>query len=147
MAEYGAEKMALDALLETSDIVSVHVPVTDATRGLLGPEEFDRMKEGAYFINNARAAIVDSDALLEALRSGDLRGAALDVYEEEPIPDDHPLLDLDSVVTTPHLGGATDSVIRRHSEMIEADLEALLRGDEPTHIANEDVLDSGSFVD
>ncbi|WP_253736951.1 2-hydroxyacid dehydrogenase [Halohasta salina] len=147
MAAYGAEKVDLDVLLETSDIVSVHVPVTDATRGLLGPEEFDRMKQGAYFINNARAAVVDSDALLDALQSGDLRGAALDVYEEEPIPDDHPLLDLDTVVTTPHLGGATDSVISRHSEMIKADLEALLAGDEPAHIANEEVLESGSVVD
>ena len=147
MADYGAEKVDLDELLETSDIVSVHVPVTDATRGLLGPKEFDRMKEGAYFINNARAAVIDSDALLEALQSGGLRGAALDVYAEEPIPEDHPLLDLDTVVTTPHLGGATDSVITRHSEMIKADLEAVLDGDEPTHIANEDALDSGSLVD
>lgn len=147
MAEYGAEKVDLDTLLETSDIISVHVPVTDATRGLIGPEEFDRMKDGAYFINNARAAVIDSDALLEALQSGDLQGAALDVYDEEPIPEDHPLLDLDTVVTTPHLGGATDSVIKRHSEMIKADLEALFAGDKPAHIANEDVLDSISFAE
>jgi len=147
MAEYGAEKVDLDELLETSDIVSVHVPVTEATRGLIGAEEFELMKEGAYFINNARAAIVDSDAMLAALESGSLGGAALDVYDEEPIPDDHPLLDLDNVVTTPHLGGATDSVITRHSRMIKADLEAVLAGDDPAHIANEEVLDSVSLDD
>lgn len=83
---------------------------------------------------------------MEALEAGNLGGAALDVYDEEPIPDDHPLLDLDNVVTTPHLGGATDSVIRRHSEMIKADLEALLAGDNPAHVANENVLDSVSLV-
>lgn len=147
MAEYGAEKVDLDDLLETSDFVSVHVPVTDATRGLIGAEAFDRMKDSAYFINNARAAVIDSEALLETLQSGSLRGAALDVYDEEPIPDDHPLLDLDNVVTTPHLGGATDSVITRHSRMIEADLEALLAGEDPAHIANEDVLESVSLAD
>ena len=145
MADYDAEKVDLDGLLEESDIVTVHVPVTDSTRGLIGAEEFDRMKDSAFFINNARAAIIDSDALLEALQSGDLGGAALDVYEQEPIPDDHPLLELDTVVTTPHLGGATEEVIRRHSEMIRDDLEALFEGEVPQHIANEEVLSTVSL--
>ena len=140
MADYGAEKVELDDLLEASDIVTVHVPVTDSTRGLIGTAEFDRMKDNAVFINNARAAIVDSDALLEALQSGGLGGAALDVYEQEPIPDDHPLLELDTVVTTPHLGGATAEVISRHSAMIRDDLQALFDGEEPQHVANEEVL-------
>jgi len=147
MAEYDAEKVELDDLLETSDIVSVHVPVTESTRGLLGPDEFARMKEAAVFINNARGAIIDQDALVEQLENGGLRGAALDVYDQEPIADDHPLLDLDNVVTTPHLGGATEEVISRHSEMIRTDLEALLAGEEPTHIANPEVLSSGSSVE
>jgi D-3-phosphoglycerate dehydrogenase len=144
MADYDAEKVDLDELLENSDIVTVHVPVTDSTRGLIGAEEFDRMKDSAVLINNARAAIIDSDALLEALESGGIAGAALDVYEQEPIPDDHPLLELDNVVTTPHLGGATEEVISRHSAMIRDDLQALFADEEPQHVANEAVLSAFS---
>lgn len=140
MAEYDTEKAELNHLLEHSDIVTVHVPVTDSTRGLLGHEEFELMSESAYFINNARGAIIDQDALLEQLQSGGIRGAALDVYDMEPIPDDHPLLDLDNVVTTPHLAGAAEEVIERHSTMLVDDIEAFLAGDHPTHVANEETL-------
>lgn len=140
MADYDTAKVDLDELLRRSDVVTVHVPVTEDTRGLLGSEEFAAMKDDAYFVNNARGAIVDQDALLEALRTGGLRGAALDVYDREPIPDDHPLLDLDNVVTTPHLGGAAEEVIERHSETITDDIEALLADETPTHVANEEVL-------
>jgi D-3-phosphoglycerate dehydrogenase len=140
MAEYDTEKAKLDELLRQSDIVTVHVPVTDSTRGLLGSDEFAAMKDSAYFINNARGAIIDQDALLETLQTGGLRGAALDVYDDEPIPDDHPLLDLDNVVTTPHLGGAAEEVIERHSKMIADDIEALLAGETPTYVANEEIL-------
>jgi D-3-phosphoglycerate dehydrogenase len=140
MAEYDTEKAELEALLHRSDVVTVHVPVTDSTRGLLGSDEFAAMKESAYFINNARGAIIDEDALLEALRTGGLRGAALDVYDMEPVPDDNPLLDLNNVVTTPHLAGAAEEVIGRHSKMIVDDIEALLAHEKPTHMANEEGL-------
>ncbi|WP_129115419.1 2-hydroxyacid dehydrogenase [Halegenticoccus tardaugens] len=140
MAEYDTKKVDLDELLRQSDIVTLHVPVTDGTRGLIGADEFEMMKDGAYFINNARGAIVDQDALLEALRSGKLGGAALDVYDMEPIPDDHPLLELDNVVTTPHLAGAAAEVVERHSEMLVDDIEALLSGEEPIHVANNEAL-------
>jgi D-3-phosphoglycerate dehydrogenase len=140
MAEYDTEKVELDELLRQGDVATVHVPVTDSTRGLLGDDEFAAMKDSAYFINNARGAIIDQDALLDTLQTGGLRGAALDVYDEEPIPDDHPLLDLDNVVTTPHLGGAAEEVIERHSQMIVDDIEALLTDENPTHVANEEVL-------
>lgn len=140
MAEYDTEKNELDVLLHQSDVVTVHVPVTDSTRGLLGSDEFAAMKDSAYFINTARGAIIDEDALLEELRTGGLRGAALDVYDMEPIPDDHPLLDLDNVVTTPHLAGAAKEVIGRHSKMIVDDIEILLANEKPTYMANEEVL-------
>jgi D-3-phosphoglycerate dehydrogenase len=140
MAAYDAEKVDLDELLERSDVVTVHVPVTDGTRGLIGADEFEAMKESAYFVNNARGAIIDQDALVEQLRSGGLRGAALDVYDTEPIPEDHPLFDLDNVVTTPHLAGAAEEVIERHSKMVVDDIEAYLDGREPTHVANEETL-------
>lgn len=140
MAEYDTEKVELDELLELSDVVTAHVPVTDSTRGLIGKEEFETMKESAYFINNSRGAIIDQDALVEQLQAGGIRGAALDVYDMEPIPNDHELLDLDNVVTTPHLAGAAEEVIKRHSDMITNDISALLNGDEPTYIANEETL-------
>ncbi|XVH33115.1 2-hydroxyacid dehydrogenase (plasmid) [Haloferacaceae archaeon DSL9] len=140
MAKLDTEKVELDGLLQQSDIVTVHVPVTESTRGLVGSDEFGMMKSGAYFINNARAAVVDPEALLDSLRSGKLSGAALDVYDMEPIPDDHPLLEFDNVVTTPHLAGAAEEVIGRHSRMLVDDIETVLAGKRPAHIANEEVL-------
>ncbi|WP_224268012.1 2-hydroxyacid dehydrogenase [Haloprofundus salinisoli] len=140
MAQYDAEKVDLDDLLRRSDVVTVHVPVTDSTRGLIDANEFETMKESAYFINNARGAIINQEALLEQLRSGGIRGAALDVYDMEPIPDDHPLLDLDNVVTTPHLAGAAEEVIERHSKMLVDDIEAILNSEQPSHVANEEAL-------
>lgn len=137
MADEGVQKVDLDDLCRNSDVVSVHCPVTESTRGLLGPEEFDTMDD-AYFINTARGAIIDQEALIDALRTETLRGAALDVYDEEPLPEDHPLLTFDNVVTTPHLAGAAEEVIDRHSEMVVDDIEAILDGTKPKHLANPD---------
>ncbi|AGB37093.1 2-hydroxyacid dehydrogenase [Natronococcus occultus] len=133
-------KVDLDELCEQSDFVTVHVPVTDATRGLIGSDEFALMKETAFFINTARGAIIDQDALIQQLKSDNLRGAALDVYDEEPLPEDHVLLELENVVTTPHLAGAAEEVINRHSTMIVDDIEAIFEGEEPKHIADDSVL-------
>lgn len=143
MADYGVEKVDdLDALLDRAAVVTLHVPVTDATRGLIGADEFDRMRDDAYFINTARGALIDQDALVDELQSGGLRGAALDVYDEEPLPDDHPLLALDNVVTTPHLGGAAEEVVTRHSRMVVDDIAAVLAGETPEHVSNPETLDS-----
>ena len=146
MADLGVEKVDLDELCERSAFVSVHVPVTDATRGLIGEREFERMGEDAFFVNTARGAIVDQGALVAALESGDLRGAALDVYDREPLPEDHPLLEIDSVVTTPHLAGAAEEVVDHHSAMIVEDVAALLDGGRPEHVANEETLTSAPDV-
>jgi D-3-phosphoglycerate dehydrogenase len=140
MREAGVRKSGLEEVCHDSTFVSVHCPVTESTRGLIGPEEFELMGEDAFFINTARAAIIDQTALVEQLRSGSLRGAALDVYEREPLPDDHPLLELDNVVTTPHLGGAAEEVIARHSETLVDDLERLLSGEQPSHVANPETV-------
>ena len=140
MAEYDVEKADFNVLLERSDVVTVHVPVTESTRGLVGSDEFATMKESAYFVNTARGAIVDQEALVDALRSGDIGGAALDVYDQEPLPADHPLLDFENVVTTPHLAGAAEEVVERHSQMLVDDIEAFLVGDRPTNVANEETL-------
>jgi D-3-phosphoglycerate dehydrogenase len=137
MDEWGVRKVDLEELCTQSDFVTVHCPVTEETRGLIGAEEFALMSENTYFINTARGSIIDQDALLSALRDGELAGAALDVYDKEPLPADHELLELDNVVTTPHIGGAATGVIERHSEMVTNDIAALLDGRDPTHVAND----------
>src|SRR5579863_8168054 len=104
----GIELVSLEQLFKRADFVTVHAPLTDETRGLVGAAAFALMKQGVRVINCARGGIVDENALYEALKSGRVAGAALDVFVEEPPPRDHPLLTLDSVIATPHLGAATD---------------------------------------
>jgi D-3-phosphoglycerate dehydrogenase len=102
-AELGMPFVELDDLLRSSDVVSLHVKLTDATRGLIGRRELALMKRGALLINTARGAVVDTVALVEALNSGHLGGAGIDVYDTEPVPPDYPLLACEQVVLTPHV--------------------------------------------
>ena len=103
----GVELVALDELLETADVITIHVPLTKDNRGFIGAEQFARMRPGVLLVNAARGGIVDEAALLAAIESGVVAGAALDVFETEPPPADHPLLVRDEVIATPHLGAAT----------------------------------------
>lgn len=124
------ELAPLDDVLRQSDVVSVHVPLTDGTHGLVGARELGLLRPGAFLVNAARGGVVDEQALVEALRTGRLAGAAVDVYAEEPLPADHPLRTLESVVLTPHLGAST--VEAQHHvaiEIAEAVRLALLEGD------------------
>jgi D-3-phosphoglycerate dehydrogenase len=105
----GVDLVTLDELFARADVISVHVPLTDTTRGLIGREAFKKTKRGVLIINAARGGIVDEQALLEAIESGQCGGAALDVFEKEPPPKDHPLLQRDEVIFTPHLGAATET--------------------------------------
>jgi D-3-phosphoglycerate dehydrogenase len=120
----GVELVSLDELLHRSDVISLHVPLTKDTRGLIGRGAFAKMKPGVLVINAARGGIVDEAALLEALESGQCGGAALDVFEQEPPPPDHPLFRRDDVVLTPHLGAATEqaqlNVARAIAEQVAA---------------------------
>ncbi len=102
-AELGMPFVSLDDLLRTSDVVSLHVKLTDATRTLIGRREFGLMKRGALLVNTARGAVVDTAALAEALNAGHLGGAGIDVFDIEPVPADHPLLACEQVVLTPHV--------------------------------------------
>lgn len=104
---YDMTQMPLDELLETSDVVTMHVPLTDATSKMIGPAEFDRMKPSALFVNASRGPVVDLDALYEAVRSAKLRGAGVDVFDPEPPPSDHPILQLENVICTPHIASGT----------------------------------------
>ena len=126
--------MPLDALLERADVVSLHCKLTPETERLIGRAEIARMKPGAILINTARACIVDEEALLDALRDGHLGGAGLDVFLDEPLPDDSPFLGLENVTITPHLAGASSSVVRRHTEMVVGDILRLVRGEAPLNL-------------
>jgi phosphoglycerate dehydrogenase-like enzyme len=117
--EAGAEAVPLERLLRESDIISIHVPLNDNTRGMIGAKEFALMKPGAILINTARGPIVSEAALIDALKSGKLSGAGLDVYDQEPLPMDHPLRKLDNVVLLSHRGYATEEILieRYHHAM------------------------------
>jgi D-3-phosphoglycerate dehydrogenase len=120
----GVDLVSLDEVLRRADVISLHVPLTKDTRGMIGRAAFAKMKRGVLVINAARGGIVDEAALLEALESGQCGGAALDVFEQEPPPADHPLLRRDDVVLTPHLGAATEqaqlNVARAIAEQVAA---------------------------
>jgi len=100
---------------------------------MLGAEAFERMGEDTLLVNTARGGLVDTDALVEALQSGSIGGAALDVFEEEPIPEGHPLLDLDNVWLSPHTAGSTRDAVYNGARIVAADLEAIIEGREPDH--------------
>lgn len=107
-ARLGAELVSLDEIYARSDFITVHVPLTNETRGLINRKSFAKMKPGVRIINCARGGIVDEKDLVDALRQGKVAGAALDVFVDEPPPSDHPLLKMEQVITTPHLGASTD---------------------------------------
>jgi len=138
--KYRVKKVSLEELMKESDIVSIHARSTESNKGMIGKKEFSLMKNGAYFINNARATVINEEAMREAIMSGKIGGAALDVFNDEPIRSDDPLLKLDNVILTPHIAGAGFEVIYRHSNMIVDDLNRLLEGEMPKVIKNPGVI-------
>ena len=131
---------SLDELFERCDVISVHAPVTEETTGMIGKEEFAKMKDGVVYLNTARAKIHDTDALVAALQSGKVGCAGLDHFEGEHLATDHPLTQLTNVVLTPHIGGATYNTEANHTATVAEDLCRLLAGARPLHIVNPEVL-------
>jgi phosphoglycerate dehydrogenase-like enzyme len=125
----GVEPVELDQLYRTSDVVSLHLRLSEATRGFLGAAEFGLMKPGAIVVNTARGGIVDEGAMVEALANGRLGGAALDVFAAEPLPAGHPLTTLPNVVLTPHCAGISPDVVEAGLQMAVENIWAFLAGD------------------
>lgn len=132
-AEVGAALVPRDELLGRADVVSVHLVLGERTRGLIGARELAAMKPGAYLVNTSRGPIVDEAALIQALREGRIAGAGLDVFDEEPLPLDHPFRRLPGVVITPHLGYVTEETYRIFYGHALEDVQAFLRG-EPVRV-------------
>ena len=132
----GVSLQDIDDLLAGSDFVSIHAPLTGETQGLIDPRMLALMKPTAFLVNLSDARIVDRGSLVEALKSGAIAGAALDVFETHPIAPDHPLLGMDNVILTPHLGGATEETIGRYSKMMADDIARFLDGERPVNLVN-----------
>ncbi len=137
-AEYGVEYRPFPELLKLSDIISIHTPLTDATRNLIGKDEIDAMKPSAYIINVARGGIVDEEALASALRTGRIAGAAVDVFSREPVSPDNPLLGVpeNKVLLSPHVAGVSNEAAGRIINMATGNVAKVLKGEEPLYVIN-----------
>ena len=145
-ARIGVELVELDTLLAESDFVCVNCPLTPETHHLLGEAEFRQMRPGAFLVNTARGAIVDEAALVRALEQGWIAGAALDVFEEEPLPPTSPLTSMENVVLSPHAIAWTDELYALNGSGACENVLAVLRGEPPQHVVNGDVLDRPGFA-
>jgi glyoxylate reductase len=138
--DLGAKKVEMNTLLKESDFVSIHVPLMKETHHLINAEKLKLMKKTAYLINNSRGPVVDEKALYEALKNSQIAGAGLDVFEQEPIPPDSPLLKLDNIVVAPHISSASLETRSKMSEMVAENLVSFFQGKRPPNLVNPDVV-------
>lgn len=136
----GVTPVGLKSLLSEADIVTLHIPITDQTRHLIGEDELDLMKKTAVLVNTARGACVDESALYKVLKEGRIAGAALDAFQIEPIPLDNSLLTLDNVIVSPHMAGVTHEVRPPIADMACGDIARFLKGERPRFIGNPEVV-------
>jgi glyoxylate reductase len=138
--ELGIKYVDLETLLRESDFVTIHTPLTPETYHLIGEKQLRMMKKTAFLINTSRGKVVDQKALYKALKEGWIAGAALDVFEQEPISMDDPLLELENVVLAPHIASATHETRSKMAEIVAENLLAFKRGEVPPTLVNKDVL-------
>ena len=138
--EIGVRKVELNQLLKESDFVSIHSPLTPETQGLIGETELRQMKPTALLINAARGAVVQTDAVVRALKENWIAGAALDVLETEPVPPDHPLLELDNVILTPHVAFFSQQSIEELTSRCAQQVRDVLEGKIPENVRNPEAL-------
>jgi D-3-phosphoglycerate dehydrogenase len=135
-AEYGLELALLDKILPAADVISLHLPGTPETKKIVNAAFLTRMKMGSWLVNTARGDLIDEEALIRALENNHLRGAALDVYPQEPPDGDSPLLKMDQVITTPHMGAHADSATNSMGWMALNECLAVLSGGKPKYKVN-----------
>jgi len=138
-AQYGATYLPLEDVIQSSDFMSIHVPLTATTRNLIGAREFGLMKKGAYLVNIARGGVVDEAALYAALKENKIGGAALDVFVQEP-PAGSPLLSLDNFIATPHMGGYTLEALNDTGMTCVRNIMDVLQGRKPQYLNNPEVF-------
>jgi len=138
----GARPVSLDQLLLDSDIVTLHTPLTETTRHIIGNREINLMKRTAVLVNTSRGAVIDEPALIEAIQQQRIAGAALDAYETEPLETGSPLVQLENVFLSPHMSGHTVEALRATAVQVAEEVRAVLSGQRPRHIANPEVLKS-----
>ena len=136
---YGVQLVPLDELVEQADFVSVHTPLIPETEGLIGAEQFERMKKTAYVVNTSRGPVIDESALIAALTNNQIAGAALDVVATEPLPREHPLRDLDNVILTPHFSYHSIQANEDLRESVIATVADVAQGYWPRHVMNPTV--------
>jgi len=141
LAKLSIKVVDLDTLSKSSDFIVMAAKVTSESTGVFSAKQFAQMKSTAYFINTARAALVDYDALIEVLSANKIAGAALDVYPTEPLPSQSALRKLNNVVLSPHLAGATHQVVDHHSKMVVDDLINILNKKTVKRVSNPEVLE------
>ena len=139
-ASLGVKSVDFDSLLRQSEIISMHVPLTDETRHMIGRREFEKMKHGVFVINTARGAVIDTKALVDALKSGKVGGAGLDVFEKEPPDPNDPLLRMDTVFVTPHTGFLSVESQRDRQSMAVDEVMRVLRNERPRSVVNLGLL-------
>ncbi len=139
IAKAGAKQADLRELMEKSDFVTIHCSASTETAGLVGPDMIDLMKPTAYLVNTAGWEIVDERSLLDALKQRRIAGAAFDIYQTHPVPLQSPLLELNNVVLTPHIGGATDGTVERYSRIMTEEIERFVDGKRPQNLVNPQV--------
>jgi glyoxylate reductase len=138
--DLSAERVDLETLLKSSDFISLHVPLTPETGGMIGAEQLSMMKPSSVLVNTSRGPVVDNDALADALERGTIWGAALDVTDPEPLPADHRLVGMPNCIITPHVASATEETRAKMSELAAKNVIAVLSGEPPLRCLNPDVL-------
>lgn len=137
------KRVTLEELCSGADVISVHVPLTEKTRGLIGEKQFAFMKKEAFVINTSRGPVIEEQALLQALQKGKIAGCALDVVEEEPIRRDHPFLQMDEVILTPHMAWYSEEAEKELRTKVAEDVyRVLIQGRNPRYPVNPEVLES-----
>lgn len=137
-AEAGVERVSSDDLLARTDVLSLHMPLMDTTRHLLNADSLAKMKPGSFVVNTARGGLIDIDALMASVQSGHTGGAALDVLEKEPIPADHPVLQIEKILVTPHLAWYSEEALTQLQRSVGEICAHVLRGGTPPNVVNPD---------